>query len=242
MSDADGLEALGTSTAGRAGRLEALGIELQLGKPPKRIVARRALVSDLLNPRRLDDGTRRAHQDTTGQRNHGNRPRIRATCPQPDNILPRLQHVGAGLLAVRCQVSEVERHLHALSFVWLQQTRLRETGEFLPRLLQLALGRGHIYLHDLLARTTADVLDVDRNVSAPAIQHHRRFAQLKLGIRQPEPERKQRALAHRVEIAVPDVNALAIRRVIEIAHLDIGAVVIPSRPRGGKLARRHRSS
>ena len=63
-----------------------------------------------------------------------------------------------------------------------------------------------------------------------------RFAQLKIRIRNTEAERKERLFPDRVKIAVTDIHALRIRRILFVAELDIRAVIFPRSPGRRQLA------
>ena len=118
----------------------------------------------------------------------------------------------------------------------LELVRLGKPGKVLPGLAKPSLGSGHVCLHDLLAGTRANVRHVDRERDRTTLQSGTGPAQPEVGIREAEAKGIERTLANGVEVAIAHIHTLAVVGVVEVTHLDVGAVVLPAGPCGGELA------
>ena len=169
---------------------------------------------------------------------NGNGLRRTAVFADANDAVSPFQHAAAIFLVEGSKGGKVEGKLQRFLFARLQKPRLLKGGKHPIGLIEPALRQRNIRLNDFSARPFADVLHRDGKRDRRTCQRRRAPLNGELGIGKPVTEGEEGLLARRIEIAVPDVDALAVARVVlgvDISHRRIIFVLPPS---GSKFARR----
>ena len=171
------------------------------------------------------------------QADDGDGARIAARRADTQHIVALLQNPRGARRVIGGQLAQIRRERQALFLARFQVVRFFKRRQRLIRLVQSALRLGDIQLHDLFAAAASGVVHGNADADDAVFLCDRAFCQVKCRIAQTEAERKQRLSVRAVEVAVADIDALAIARFVLVAEAADRRIVPPGAPRRGQLSR-----
>ena len=152
------------------------------------------------------------------------------------HVVAGLQDRGGPGLVIGGEVGQVEGDRDLLALAGGELSGLPEARERLVGLVEPAGRDRDVDLDDLLAGAPAGVGDPNPGDHPRSVDRDGRLGELEARIAQAETEGEQRSRTGGVEVAVADVDALAVVRVIGVAEIADGGVVLPGGPGGGEPA------
>ena len=155
-------------------------------------------------------------------------------------VVPRLQQPGGLLDLAQVVVGGHPGHgaaqLHPLALAGQQLARLLPAAQLAGRLAQLALGRGEVELHDLLAGEDAGVGHGQRRGEHVAVEAELGRGQLEAGVGQAEAEgvvHLRGRAGHGLKVAVAHVDVvLVVHEGVRLVEVVRGGVVFQRRGEG----------
>ncbi len=196
---------------------------LPLGRPVRKV-------------RRGDGGAHPLGEHRLVEAQHGGRSGIGGGIAEAQEIVPLLQHPALlrRVKARKLPHRKAQRHFPALA--GLQLLRFGKGREALVRLVHPRRRRGGVELHGLSAGARADVGDGGGHRDLFALNARLARFNRKVRIPEAEAEGKKGLDVRRIEVAVADVDALAVIRIVPVAEAADALVVAPGCPSRGQLS------
>ena len=165
-----------------------------------------------------------------------NRSGILGTCPEAQEVIPLLQHPAGPGAVVGREVRHAKRHGDGVRLLRPEEPGLSEGREALEGLVELTLRLRYIDLKRLLPGEGAGVFHRSGDRDGLAVQLRLLFTDFKCRIRQAEAEGEHRSHSGRVKVPVADVDALPVARLVHVAEVPDGGIVVKGGPGGRELS------